>query len=294
MTTNLTPEPHIGVAAALTNTPPTRTALSNFLLIDRVALITGAQRGIGLELSLSLAEAGAIVYCLDLPSPPDPGWAKVRDYVAKLPDIAPGVKGKGRLEYVSGDVTNQQQMWNIAEDIVKKEGRLDVCIANAGILRGAECLDYPAEEFRKASTSFPLLHFGPLLYTLWTFAHPHFILIGVPPPYLSPMTNTPSPHQLMDVNVNGVLFTAQAAGRQMEKLGTPGSIILIASMSGSITNYGQHWVAYNTSKSAVKQMARSMACELGPKRIRVNTISPGYIYTQCVPFPRLRSFFLEV
>jgi len=85
----------------------------------------------------------------------------------------------------------------------------------------------------------------------------------------------------MDVNVNGVLFTAQAAGRQMQKLGIPGSIILTASMSGSITNFGQHWVAYNTSKSAVIQMARSMACELGPKGIRVNSISPGYIYTQC-------------
>ena len=81
----------------------------------------------------------------------------------------------------------------------------------------------------------------------------------------------------MDVNVNGVLFTAQAAGRQMEKLGIPGSIILTASMSGSITNFGQHWAAYNTSKSAVIQMA----CELGPKGIRVNSISPGYIYTQC-------------
>ncbi|KXN93248.1 Sorbose reductase sou1, partial [Leucoagaricus sp. SymC.cos] len=85
---------------------------------------------------------------------------------------------------------------------------------------------------------------------------------------------------LMDVNVDGVLFTAQAAGRQMEKLGIPGSIIMTASMSGSITNFGQHWVAYNTSKSAVIQMARSMACELGPKKIRVNSISPGYIYTQ--------------
>ena len=42
--------------------------------------------------------------------------------------------------------------------------------------------------------------------------------------------------QVMDVNVNGVLFTAQAAGQQMERFGNGGSIILIASMSGSITN----------------------------------------------------------
>ncbi|SRR6266478_367635 len=40
----------------------------------------------------------------------------------------------------------------------------------------------------------------------------------------------------MNVNTNGVLFTAQAAGRQMARFGTRGSIILIASMSGSITN----------------------------------------------------------
>ena len=38
-------------------------------------------------------------------------------------------------------------------------------------------------------------------------------------------------------------------------------------------------MSYNTSKSAVLQMARSLACELGPQRIRVNTISPGYINT---------------
>ena len=40
-----------------------------------------------------------------------------------------------------------------------------------------------------------------------------------------------------------------------------------------------NWVSYNSSKSAVLQMGRSMACELGPRRIRVNTLSPGHIYT---------------
>ena len=42
------------------------------------------------------------------------------------------------------------------------------------------------------------------------------------------------------------------------------------------------WTSYNTSKSAVLQMARSMACELGEQKIRVNTLSPGHVYTQCV------------
>lgn len=40
----------------------------------------------------------------------------------------------------------------------------------------------------------------------------------------------------MSVNTNGVLYTAQAAGRQMERFDLPGSIILIASMSGTVTN----------------------------------------------------------
>jgi len=42
--------------------------------------------------------------------------------------------------------------------------------------------------------------------------------------------------KVLDVNTNGVLFTAQAAGRQMSRFGRGGSIVLIASMSGSITN----------------------------------------------------------
>lgn len=83
----------------------------------------------------------------------------------------------------------------------------------------------------------------------------------------------------------------------MERLGTPGSIVLTASISGHITNpvslfallsremkllQTLHLLAYNTSKSAVLQMARSLACELAPKGIRVNSISPGYIVSECV------------
>lgn len=86
--------------------------------------------------------------------------------------------------------------------------------------------------------------------------------------------------KIIDVNCNGVFYTAQAAGRQMARFGNGGSIILIASMSGSVTNRDHNWVGYNTSKSAVLQMARSMACELGPQRIRVNSLSPGHIYTK--------------
>ncbi|KAF7342342.1 D-arabinitol 2-dehydrogenase [Mycena venus] len=222
----------VGVAAALAGSPPARTSLSLFSLADRVALVTGGHRGIGLEMALALAEAGAVVYCLDLPTQPDSDWLKVQDYVAKLPVSEQNLKG--RLEYIAGDVTDQKAMWAAAESIAAREGKINICMANAGILHGCDCLEYSAEDFRK----------------------------------------------VLDVNASGVLFTAQAAGRQMERLGIPGSIILTASISGSITNPTQHLLAYNASKSAVLQMARSMACELAPKGIRVNSISPGYIVSE--------------
>ncbi|KAJ7246121.1 hypothetical protein B0H12DRAFT_1203387 [Mycena haematopus] len=223
---------HAGVNAALAGAAPTRTAPALFSLSDRVALVTGGHRGIGLEMALALAEAGAVVYCLDLPAEPDQQWRKVQQFASALPALDDQKKA-GRLEYISGDVTDQKAMWAVVEGIVDKEGRIDICMANAGMLHGAECLEYPAEDFRK----------------------------------------------VLDVNVSGVLFTAQAAGRQMERLGIAGSIVLTASMSGTITNPNQHWVAYNTSKSAVLQLTRSLACELAPKKIRVNSISPGYIFT---------------
>ncbi|EAU89185.2 sorbose reductase SOU1 [Coprinopsis cinerea okayama7 len=85
---------------------------------------------------------------------------------------------------------------------------------------------------------------------------------------------------IIKVNVDGAFYTAQAAARQMKKHDRGGSIIFTASMSGSISNQGQPWSAYTTSKAAVVQMARSMACELGKDKIRVNSVSPGYIYTE--------------
>ncbi|CEH14783.1 sorbose reductase sou1 [Ceraceosorus bombacis] len=61
--------------------------------------------------------------------------------------------------------------------------------------------------------------------------------------------------KIFDVNTTGVFLTARAAARQMYKQKeVQGSIILIASMSGSIVNRDHHWVAYNASKSAVLQM----------------------------------------
>lgn len=80
-------------------------------------------------------------------------------------------------------------------------------------------------------------------------------------------------HRLMAVNLDGVLFGAQAAARQMRGANRPGSIVLMASMGGLV---GAHnTVAYSTSKGGVVLMAKALADALGPHGIRVNAVCPG-------------------
>jgi NAD(P)-dependent dehydrogenase (short-subunit alcohol dehydrogenase family) len=83
--------------------------------------------------------------------------------------------------------------------------------------------------------------------------------------------------RLMSVNLDGVLFGAQAAARQMKARGKAGSIVLMASMGG-IAGAGIT-VAYSTSKGGVVLMAKSLADALGPDGIRVNAVAPGTIDT---------------
>ncbi|ALS62147.1 SDR family NAD(P)-dependent oxidoreductase [Pandoraea norimbergensis] len=84
-------------------------------------------------------------------------------------------------------------------------------------------------------------------------------------------------HRLMAVNLDGTLFSAQAAARQMKSRGKGGSIVLMASMGG-LSGAGMT-VAYSTSKGGVVLMAKAMADALGPDGIRVNAVAPGTIDT---------------
>lgn len=225
------PVEKIGVDAVLRQNPNspdthTTTIFSEFSLEGKTAVISGGNGGLGLEMALAYVEAGANVYAIDLPKEPSEEFKIVAEH-CKIMDR--------KLQYISASVTDDADITAAMKHIVKESGRLDICVAAAGILQTYQALDYPVEEFEK----------------------------------------------VFSVNTTGVFLTARAAAREMHaQPDIHGSIILIASMSGSIVNRDHSWVAYNASKSAVLQMGRNLAAEWGPKDIRVNTISPGHIRTR--------------
>lgn len=145
---SVSPLAPIGVSAALEtandqSVKPKPKIFDEFALIDRVGIISGGNRGLGLEMALALCEAGArAIYCFDLPTTPSEEWQKTQNYIKKMDNGS-------RLEYVSVDVTNQEDVWKQAKDIGDKEGRMDICVAAAGILKThTDCLTYPAEQFK--------------------------------------------------------------------------------------------------------------------------------------------------
>ncbi|THH09630.1 hypothetical protein EW145_g1861 [Phellinidium pouzarii] len=107
----------VGVQAALRArsdpafTPRPTLLQKEFDLTGRVAVISGGNRGLGLEIAEALCEAGAIVHCLDLPEAPGDTWHATQEYVMRLN------LPSARLEYKKVDVTNQRLVWDIVEKI---------------------------------------------------------------------------------------------------------------------------------------------------------------------------------
>ncbi|EPE30271.1 NAD(P)-binding Rossmann-fold containing protein [Glarea lozoyensis ATCC 20868] len=202
--------------------------LPEFSLKDKVVLVSGAARGLGLVQAEALLEAGATVHALDRLPTPSPDFTRIQTRATS--DLGTS------LTYHQIDVRDVPALNTIIEGIATKHGRLDGLIAAAGIQQETPALEYSAED-----------------------------------------CNT-----MMSVNVTGCFMTAQAVAKQMVRLGSRGSIVMIASMSGTVANRGLICPAYNASKAAVLQLGRNLASEWGEHGIRVNTISPGYIVTKMV------------
>ncbi|KAF2670588.1 NAD(P)-binding protein [Microthyrium microscopicum] len=94
---------------------------------------------------------------------------------------------------------------------------------------------------------------------------------------------------LVNINLNGTFFVCREVGKRMIEARQPGSIINIASMSGSIVNYPQQQSCYNASKAGVIQLTKSLAAEWAKYNVRVNSISPGYMDTELNRDPKLES-----
>jgi sorbose reductase len=197
--------------------------LAKFRLDGKVAVVTGAARGLGFSMAEGLCSVGLKgVAILDVQT--DLGM----DAIQKL-HAAYGVQA----QFYKVDVRDEVSVSDIMDSIVRDLGSIDIVVNSAGVADLVHAEDYPAEKFRR----------------------------------------------VIDINLNGSFLVTQAAAKHMIAAGNGGSVVFIASMSGSIVNWPQPQSAYNASKAAVKHLMRSLAAEWAVHRIRCNAISPGYMDT---------------
>ena len=184
-------------------------------LKGKVALVTGAQQGIGRATALALARAGADVGVNYLDDP-DGASATAREITAM---------GR-RATLVQGDVSMPAQVETITNTVAHELGGIDVLVNNAGV--------------------FPRVPFLEMKEGDWDY--------------------------VIDINLKGSFFCAQAVARLMVAQGRAGAIVNLASTAVRGAVLGVH---YSASKSGVVGMTRAMALELAPHGIRVNAIAPG-------------------
>lgn len=106
-------------------------------LKDKVAVVTGASRGIGREIALALSRAGAAIVAADI----------IADLLKGVVEEIIG--GGGRALPVAADVTKFEDCQNLADAAVKEFGRLDILVNNAGITRDNIILRMKDEEWQK-------------------------------------------------------------------------------------------------------------------------------------------------
>ncbi|MFF0144889.1 3-oxoacyl-[acyl-carrier protein] reductase [Amycolatopsis sulphurea] len=192
-------------------------------LPGKVAVITGAARGMGARFAAGLATRGVHVVAGDL------DIAAMTATADELNTAPAGEPGAGRIVASTVDVTRAEEHAALAQRAMAEFGRLDFWVNNAGIFPFAEVPDITPEQIRAT----------------------------------------------LSVNVEGVLFGAQAAAAQMQP---GGAIVNMASVSAVRVRKGR--AAYCSSKAAVAHLTESLAVELGDQGIRVNSIAPGYIDTE--------------
>jgi (+)-trans-carveol dehydrogenase len=212
-------------------------------LEGKVAFITGAARGQGRNHALRLAEEGADIIAVDIcktvetipyegPTPGD------------LESLTAEVEARGRRIIAREvDVRDLAGLQSTVAEGVEALGRLDIILANAGIVSYGELIELDEETFQT----------------------------------------------MIDVNLTGVWKTIRAGAPHIVQGGNGGAIVLTSSTAGlKALNTLGHYVA---AKHGVVGLARNLANELAPHKIRVNAIAPTNVDTVMLKNPGVYKMF---
>jgi 3-oxoacyl-[acyl-carrier protein] reductase len=187
-------------------------------LTGKVAVVTGASKGIGAGIARALGAEGASV---------------VVNYASSKPGaeavVAAITKAGGKAVAVGGDVSKKAEAQALIDAAIKNFGRLDILVNNSGVYEFAPLTEATEEAF----------------------------------------------HRMFNINVLGLILTTQAAAKHLRE---GGSIINIGSAASRLTPATS--VVYSGTKGAVDAITGVLARELGPRKIRVNSINPGMVETE--------------
>jgi 3-oxoacyl-[acyl-carrier protein] reductase len=190
-------------------------------LAGKVAVVTGASKGIGAGIAKGLAAEGASVVV---------NYSTSKEGADRV--VQEITRGGGKAIAVQGDMSKSADVKRLFTETKKAFGSVNILVNNAGVYQFDPLENVTEEEF----------------------------------------------HREFNTNVLGPILTTQESVKQFGPEG--GSIINISSVVSS--NPPAMGLVYAATKSAVDSLTRSLAMELGPRKIRVNTIAPGGVETEGV------------
>ena len=190
-------------------------------LAGKVAVVTGASKGIGASIALHLAAEGAAVVV---------NYSSSKEGADRVVGEITGKGGKAIA--VQANVAKEADIRRLFAEARKAFGPLDILINNAGIYEFAPLESVTAEHF----------------------------------------------HKMFDLNVLGLILASQEAVKHFGPAG--GNIVNISSVAATAALPTTS--VYSATKAAVDAVTRSLAKELGPRNIRVNSINPGMVETEGV------------
>ena len=188
-------------------------------LDGKVAVVTGASKGIGAGVAKALGREGATVVV---------NYASDKAGAQATADAITSSGGKAVV--VGGSVAVKGDRENLFAEVKKQFGRLDILVNNAGVYGMSPLEAIDEAEFDR--------QFG--------------------------------------INVKGLLFTTQAA---LPLFGSEGGSVINISSVVATRNFAQSSI-YSATKGAVDTITRVLSAELGPKKVRVNSLSPGLVVTE--------------